>query len=136
GLENRYPSQGGSRVQIPPPPSLGPRKGHAFGPVRWEGGVDRPPTGCHLKLTPPLENVSTGIAPTWITVSWNCCVARLTQTLTSTFMCWPPSMIRRAGPEKLAIEPVTKPFVGVACTFMMCSRPKAPRTNDDRPAIR
>src|SRR6266849_683574 len=45
-------------------------------------------------------------------------------------------MISLPGPEKLTVEPEIEPAVGVACTCMMCERPKAPRTNDDRPAIR
>ena len=45
-------------------------------------------------------------------------------------------MTTNPGPEKVAIDPVTEPVAGVACTFMMCARPKPPRTDDDRPAIR
>jgi len=45
-------------------------------------------------------------------------------------------MISSPGPENLTVEPELKPAVGVAWTCIMCERPKAPRTNYDRPAIR
>src|SRR5439155_10051211 len=105
------------------------------------GGRRAPPShDGHRSLTPPLENVSVsraiGSGARSSTVSWNCCVATSTQTLTLMLARWPPSMITNPGPEKVATDAETAPAVGVACTFMMCARPKPPRTSFDRPAIR
>jgi hypothetical protein len=45
-------------------------------------------------------------------------------------------MISVPGPLKLTTEPEIVPAVGVACTCMMCASPKAPKTDDERPAIK
>src|SRR5439155_25856883 len=45
-------------------------------------------------------------------------------------------MINSPGPENTTVEPEIEPAVGVTRTCMMCERRKAPRADDDRPAIR
>src|SRR6266571_5571541 len=84
----------------------------------------------------PVSMCSIGIAPTPTTVSWNCCVVALAQTLMSTACLVLPSMIRNPGPENETVVPVKLAAVGCASTFIKCSSPNAPSTKAERPAMR
>src|SRR5579884_13880 len=50
GLENRYPSLGGSRVQIPPPPLLRPELAWLSGAPVYGAALGRPAESARIRL--------------------------------------------------------------------------------------
>src|SRR5437660_8724590 len=84
----------------------------------------------------PLCMYSIPIGPTSTTVSSNDWAATSTVTLTWMSIFCVPSIVSRPGPVNVTTEPATLAAVGVACTIMLCARPKGGKTNAERPAIR